>query len=250
MMKKLLTCFTLLTAIGSFAQDIGPKPKLLIENVSYGDQMSVECASANCNYIKVIDEKGLSKILLKSTMNETIKNRRGYYSRRGPNNQEYYELTDDTMRNIRTNINEGYNGKVIGNSLLLAGSSVVDTVIILPKFIIQLLTPRKDSMKDKRAAIRLRDNLSSESMKVKHKYYKALLRYIQSAGVRYDKNSRGENLFKCVATEDLRYCDSSYYRRPLYVSADSEQEALSSCTESLKQDSYGYDEICSVEIAN
>lgn len=234
-MKNLILTALIMSSMSALANE---NRTLKIENVTYPKQfMTLECLDADCSVFIQSREgiKDLSVIDL-NMLNKTIQNRRG---RRSSITQ--YSLTKDTIDNINRNINEGYYGKSVGNSLVAVGAAAVDTVIAIPKGIVQLLTPKRDSRRDKSAAKRVKANLFSDLdvMKVKHKFYKEIKDYLWNISVEVNQSKRHKVLsaiedfnngqyYRCQVTS---YSECTNGRSGKYVQASDVHQALIKCEE-------------------
>lgn len=248
-MRKLITGLVMASAISGFAQTENLR-SITIEDITYGKSMTISCVNAECDYLymKTDDTYGYYKnpignrIISRTSMMETIKNRRGY-----ENNEKFYTLSDDTVKNIKRNVKEGYTGSAIGNSVLLVGAGVVDTAIVLPKLIIQALTPKKDSKNLQRGAKRINNNLESdiETVRVKHKYYMQMRGYITESGGEYFGEPNNNDLYVCKAVEHASVdCNGNdYYRTHFYVFAKDDYSAEKLCFSNIKYDSK-YEKFC------
>lgn len=247
-MKKLISGLVMFSALSSFAQSERLR-SMIVEDISYGKSMTFKCETKDCEYISMVtddthyDDIVINRIIKRSSMMETIKNRRGQVTQ-----QRYYDLSSDTVENIKKNNTEGYNGKAIGNSVLLLGAGIVDTVIFVPQLIIQAFTPKRDSKKVQNGAKRINNNLSSdiETVRVKHKYYMQMRSYASNRGTKLLGPAGAGDLYKCVRlyhNDDT--CGSSTYKSRFYVKALDSESATSLCG---SVEGYIYQEkVCSVE---
>ena len=220
-MKKLLAGLLLVGSSLSFAQEFR---SITIKNLTYPDQkMTIECLDAECS-LAMLDDIKVFKL---STLEQTIENRRGYRTE-----QHLYSLTDQTIKNIKRNKDEAYYGKAVGNTVLAGGTLVVDTVIAVPQLIIKVLTPKKDSIKDRNAAKRLSANLEGDIKEVilKEKYYREIKDYLGSYSVSQDVEETeepGDQLFRCQLAEIGCYHDGGRYG--VMVKAADEASAIKKC---------------------
>lgn len=173
-MKKLLAGLLLVGSSLSFAQEFR---SITIKNLTYPEQeMKIQCLDVSCTKA-TLDDLRFFNI---STLDHTIRDRRGYR-----NEEKLYSLTGQTIKNIKKNAAEAYYGKAVGNTVLAGGALVVDTVIAAPQMVIQWLTPKRDSVKDKKAAKRIKANLFGDIDEVvlKHKYYSEIKEYLYSYNI-------------------------------------------------------------------
>jgi len=119
------------------------------------------------------------------------------------------------------------------------GVFVVDTVIALPKAVVQVLTTKRDSVKDRNTAKRIKANFMSDQgiMKIKHKHFTEIVNYINSISSNYVSKIKLEeaskiyssgNLYRCQVTSQFA-CDDG--RHGHYIEAKSEADAIKVCEE-------------------
>ena len=101
------------------------------------------------------------------------------------------------------------------------GAFVVDTVIALPKAVVQVLTPRRDSVKNRNAPKRFKANLMSDQgiMKIKHKYFAERVNYINILFSNYLSKIELEEASKIYSSGNL-YRDVRLHHNPLVMTVD------------------------------
>ena len=175
-MKKSVIGILMLASMSvSYAQSLR---SITIKNLTYPDQiMTIDCLDTACS-AAVLDN---SRIFRMETINQTIANRRGYRS----STNKLYSLTSDSFDNISRNRKEAYYGKAVGNTVVAAGAIVVDTVIAVPQMVIRLLSSKVDSIKDKKAAKRIKANLEGDIKEVvlREKYFREIKDYLETYNV-------------------------------------------------------------------
>lgn len=213
LMKKLLIGLMAVSSLGAFAQETR---SMTVTNLTYPDQqMIIECADDACS--ELIVNKAYT--IEMSKIDATIRNRRGYYD-----NSQVYSLTSESSANVERDIDEGYYERAVGNSLVTVGAAVVDTAILIPQVVVNALSTKVDSRRDKKGAKRIKNNILSDiqDVVVKERWYVEMKKYLAD----------NTELMKVDKTKDIYSCRVGYdygHDRDIYFNAESVSEADNAC---------------------